>query len=57
MLLNKRNKKIKKKLFHEIGIRINGNTKKEINEAVEYIQKFANNYKGNCEFIIYFTFC
>jgi len=51
------NKKTKKKLFHDIGIRIIGDNKKEINDTIKYIQKFADNYEGNCEFIIYFQFC
>jgi len=50
-------KKIKNKLYHDIGIKITGDSKKEINEAIEYIQKFADKYEGNCEFIIYFQFC
>jgi len=46
---------LKKKLFHEIKIRINGDTKKEIQDAVKYFEMFVKNYKGKCDFVLYYV--
>ena len=45
----------KTKFCHEVRIRINGDTKKEINKAVEYLKTFIDKYDGDCTFMIYFV--
>ena len=46
---------IKKKLFHEIRVRINGDTKKEIQDAVKDFEMFIKNYEGKCDFVFYYV--
>ena len=49
-------KKKKKNWFQTLNIKILGKEKKEVEKAMDYIQKCMGEYEGDCEFLMYYQF-